>query len=185
MRATIPSYLMAVPVVALTLLGGCAGSDGSTGQLSLAVTDAPVDEATSVVVAFTGVELKPAGGPSQTFHFCLDANADEPIVQTTACDTPAPRQIDLLALQGGGSELILDGVTVPAGRYNWVRLMVEADPASLDSYIELSDGGVYPLYVPSADRHLEARLQRGTAPQRPRQEDAGAVCGADSRGGTL
>jgi hypothetical protein len=167
------------------VLGGCAGSDGSTGQLSLAVTDAPVDEATSVVVAFTGVELKPAGGPSQTFHFCLDANADEPIVQTTACDTPAPRQIDLLALQGGGSELILDGVTVPAGRYNWVRLMVEADPASLDSYIALSDGGVYPLYVPSADRHLEARLQRGTAPQRPRQEDAGAVCGADSRGGTL
>ncbi|MBW3567908.1 MAG: DUF4382 domain-containing protein, partial [Proteobacteria bacterium] len=50
--------------------------------MSLGVTDAPVDSATRVVVEFTGVSAKRAGGQATVFDF----------------DTP--RQIDLLALQG-------------------------------------------------------------------------------------
>jgi hypothetical protein len=161
MRPLIPSCLLA-GAVALAL-GGCAGGDDpTTGQLSLAVTDAPVDEAEHVVVAFTGVELKPANGPSQTFHYCLvpvtdeelteDGATEELVVQTEACETPGTRQIDLLALHGGGSELILDDVTVPAGRYNWVRLMVV--PGYPDSYITLSDGGDHDLDVPSGELKL-------------------------------
>jgi len=40
---------------------------------------------------------------------------------------PEPRQIDLLALTGGTTELLLDGVTLTAGDYSWIRLKVNAD----------------------------------------------------------
>lgn len=119
---------------ALLALGGCWDDGASFGQLSLAITDAPVDGATAVVVQFTGVEVKPADGAARAFTF------------------DAPRQIDLLALTGTDSELLLDGVTVPAGRYNWVRLAVDANEDGVaDSYIDLEDGSRHELEVPSGD----------------------------------
>jgi hypothetical protein len=100
--------------------------------MSLAITDAPVDGATAVVVQFTGVEVKPADGQARVFAF------------------DAPRQIDLLALTGTDSELLLDAVEVPAGRYNWVRLGVDATADGVtDSYIDLDDGSRHELEVPS------------------------------------
>jgi hypothetical protein len=117
----------------LLALGGC-DDDSGTGKLSLAITDAPVDGATAVVVQFTGVEVKPAEGSARSFTF------------------DAPRQIDLLALTGTDSELLLDEVEVPAGRYNWVRLAVDADEDGVtDSYIDLDDGSRHELEVPSGD----------------------------------
>lgn len=116
------------------MLGGCSDNDG-TGRLTLGITDAPVDNATAVVVQFTGVEVKPGGGPAEVFTF------DE------------PRQIDLLALTGTDSELLLDGVSVPSGRYEWVRLMVDANEDGVsDSYITLEDGTQHELNVPSGDQ---------------------------------
>ena len=121
-------YLFLVPAL---LLGACR-DDLGTGELGLSVTDAPVDNATAVVVQFTGVEVKPADHDAESFDF------------------DAPRSIDLLALNGGGSESLLDGVTVPAGQYEWVRLKVNAaDDGTLDSYITLKDGSQHELQVPS------------------------------------
>lgn len=131
-----------------TLLAACGGggsSAGGTGQLSLQVTDAPVDEATSVVVQFTGVELKPAG-----------ANAIN-------IDYATPRTIDLLALQDGAAESLLNGQTVLAGRYEWVRLKVVTSQSTLDSYLEKTVSGVptkFPLYVPSGSQ-TGLKLVRG------------------------
>lgn len=125
------------PVLALLVLtlplAACIDDedDNAYGQMKLAVTDAPVDGATSVVVQFTGVELKPQSGVSTVIEF------------------DQPRDIDLLALQGGGSELLLDGVTLPAGQYNWLRLMVNAEPTLMDSYISFGDGSMYSLFIPS------------------------------------
>lgn len=125
-----------IPVlVAATFLGAllsaCGGDDdAATGQLSLAVTDAPVDNATSVVVEFTGVEIMGPGGRT-TFEF------DE------------ARTIDLMNLQGNLSEPLLTDETVAAGRYQWIRLMVNAEPATIDSYIELEDGTQHSLFIPS------------------------------------
>ncbi len=119
---------------ALALLPGC-GDGGGTGKLSLAITDAPVDGATAVVVQFTGVEVKPAGGSARSFDFAV------------------PRQIDLMALTGHDSELLLDETEVPSGRYEWVRLMVDANEDGIaDSYIDLDDGSRHELEVPSGDQ---------------------------------
>ena len=127
-------YVLAL-APALLALGGCSDDGAGTGKLSLAITDAPVDSATAVVVQFTGVEVKPAGGSSETFTF------------------DAPRQIDLLALTGTDSELLLDEVEVPSGRYEWVRLAVDANEDGVaDSYIDLDDGSRHELEVPSGDQ---------------------------------
>jgi hypothetical protein len=124
----------------LALAAACGGSDGSiaaesgSGSLNLAVTDAPVDTATKVVVEFSGVELKPQGGDPITIDLAPD------------------RQIDLLALGGGASTLILQNATVPAGAYEWIRLQVNAlANAQDDSYIELDTGERFPLVVPSGE----------------------------------
>jgi hypothetical protein len=123
-------------LLAASLLGlaGCNTDDGGgTGSMTLNITDAPVDHATRVVVEFTGVSLKPAGGVAVEHTF----------------DTP--RQIDLLALQGGGSEALLDMLTLNAGHYNWLRLNVNAGVDASDSFIELEDGSLHPLFIPSGN----------------------------------
>ena len=95
-----------------------------TGSLSLAITDAPVDGLAEVVVQFDGVEIKPADGNEILFEY------DE------------PKNIDLLALQGENTETLLSGEEVPAGDYNWVRLLVTAsEDGTLDSYVTLEEGG--------------------------------------------
>jgi hypothetical protein len=123
-------------LLALGIVAGCGGSSsgGSSGALSLALTDGPVDGVGAVVVEFTGVTLKPQGG--------------------TAFDVPfdVPLAIDLKALHSGNSELVLDGEAVPAGEYEWVRLNVNADFDNvLDSYVTEEGGGQVELRVPSGD----------------------------------
>lgn len=121
---------------------GCgSGSSSGTGLLSVAVADAPVDDADAVVVEFTGVEVKPASGDRLDFVF------------TT------PKQIDLLALTGGESEIILDGEVLPSGNYNWIRLAVNADQDVIDSYIDI-DAVRYSIWVPSGDE-TGLKLNRG------------------------
>lgn len=127
------SPLAAIPLaLALAGCGGGSGgvtadgatSDGTTGTLTLAITDAPVDEATSVNVVFTAVTLKPAEG--EPFTLACDEPAADPDFD---CGGTGSRTIDLLTLTGSASETLLEDVSVPAGDYEWVRLAVDAaDP---------------------------------------------------------
>lgn len=122
--------LVRLPALLLSLSACGGGNDRGGGNLTLAVADAPVDNARRIVVAFTGVELKPQDGDVVQFNF-------------------APRQIDLLALSGGGSELLLGGVDVPTGAYSSARLKINAAQDSLlDSFIELTDGSQHELAMP-------------------------------------
>ena len=129
------SSVLLVTALGITACGGGGGSGSGTGRITIAVTDAAIDGAAHVVVRFTGVELQPAGGDRLSFVF----------------DTP--RNIDLLTLQGNASEPLLDQVEVPAGDYNWIRLMVEARRGVLDSYIEFADTTQASLFIPSGEQH--------------------------------
>jgi len=129
----LPSLLCAGFLAAsLAACGG--GGGGDTGTVNLGVTDAPVDSATAVVVQFTGVEAKPQGGRAVSFDFTV------------------PRSIDLLALQGGDSELLLEDTELPAGPYEWLRLKVNAGRDASDSYIDLDDGSRHALFIPSGNQ---------------------------------
>jgi hypothetical protein len=118
-----------VTALALAACSG-GGGGGDMGQMQLAVADAPVDGAQSVVVKFTGIELTgDSGGP----------------VDITFA---SPKSIDLLK-QSGTASAVLFNQPIPAGSYGQIRLMVMADGDPTNSYVMLSDGTMHGLQVPS------------------------------------
>lgn len=162
MNTHLLSRLGAIAPVCL-LLAACGGGSDKTGKLSLAITDAPIYDAQSVEVDFSGVEIKPADGPAIRFNFCkalTDPNINPPIVQQDECTESAAsiQTIDLLQQTGGASFLLLDRVNFPAGRVNWVRLAL-ADPAGR---IVMSTGEhvLEMLTVPSGNQ-TGLKLNRG------------------------
>jgi hypothetical protein len=113
-------------LLALAALGGCSGS------LDINLTDTPVDNASAVVVDFTGIELHNTDGKTTTLTF---AN---------------PQPINLLQLQNGVLGALIQGEAVPTGDYDWVQLQVLANKDTQgQSYITLATGAQYPLYIPS------------------------------------
>lgn len=146
--------------LAVVACSGNGDSGDGTGKLSVSITDAPIHDAQSVTVNFLGAEVKPADGLALMFNFCedpVDADNNPPIVQDTECadSDPYVEKIDLLQQTGGASALLLDGVDIPAGKVNWVRLVL-ADPAG---EIVLSTG-TFPLTVPSGSQ-TGLKLNRG------------------------
>lgn len=129
-------------LAALCVLGAC-GSDGEDGErnrpiapgsgfLTLALTDAPVDDAIEVIVVFTGIELQ--RGPESIISIDFDT----------------PRSIDLLAFRDGRTVNLVEGTPILPGNYEWIRLKVRAEQNLQDgSRIRLRDGRVFPLFIPS------------------------------------
>ena len=121
-------------------LGACAGESGNrTGTLALSITDAPVDGAERVVVEFTGVEIQTSSGR----HTINYAN---------------PKTINLLALQNGLREYLLESYVLPEGNVSWIRLKVNAvADGVMDSYIDIVNSetipdGRYELNIPSGSQ---------------------------------
>jgi hypothetical protein len=121
---------LTLATAALAACGSDGGSQDRTGTLKLGITDGPVDAAEAVVVQFTGVELKRKGGPAFTIDFL------------------APKTLDLIELQGLDRAMLLDGEEIPAGEYEWMRLLVQAEPNVDDSSITI-DGATCELQIPS------------------------------------
>jgi len=142
MRLTLLSRVFPL-AIASALLAACGGDGGSgpqTGTLKLGITDAPVDHAEDIVVVFSGVELKPKGGPAFSIDFKDPQNPSQAAV----------KDIHLLDYQSGTRAILLDNETVPAGEYEWMRLKVNAEPNVVDSYIVLEvGGGQCELRIPS------------------------------------
>ena len=126
-----------LPALLLAACGGGGGGGTGTGALSLAITDAPVDGVDQVWVQFQSIEVKPKNGPPIVFDF----------------DTA--KSVDLKTLTGDNTELLLDGERVPAGEYNWIRLIVSADFDNVfDSYVVTETGQQVELRVPSGEVKL-------------------------------
>lgn len=130
-------------VIALSACGGGGGgssSSNSSGELSLGITDGPVENASEVVVSFTSVELH---------------GAEHKLIEFDEAKT-----LNLLALQGEDRSLLLDGESLASGDYQWIRLGVN----EVDSYIVIDgvgDGdGQFPLEIPSSAQ-TGLKLNRG------------------------
>lgn len=158
------SILIAAGAVALAACGGGSSGSSGSGSLTLGITDAAVDSAQEVNVVFTGVTLKPQDGEPITFE-CDQPTADPAF----DCGGNGYREIDLLTLSGDESETLLDGVTLDAGRYDWIRLQVNArGPGSAElpddqlppSTITLADGSEHDLLIPSGPQ-TGLKLVRG------------------------
>ncbi|MDE2234800.1 MAG: DUF4382 domain-containing protein [Gammaproteobacteria bacterium] len=109
-------------------IGALAGCNSSgNGQMTLALTDAPVDNATSVVVDILSVEAVPVSGSPVTLSFSQ------------------PQQIDLLQLQQGKTTPLIGNWILPAGQYSSLTLTISANGSGTDSYIVLNDGSQHAL----------------------------------------
>lgn len=134
MRGLIIVCRLTLGLFLVGLIAACNGSSDSdapptTGDASLAVTDAPVDGVSRVKLTFDRIELKPANGEKVTVE--LD---------------PAVTIENLLELTGDASQTVMGTTTVPAGDYNYVRLYVQG--GSPDSEVEEDSGGVFDLLLP-------------------------------------
>jgi hypothetical protein len=161
-RATLTITTIGLLSTALLGCGGGGGSSGSvagstTGTLNLGVTDAPVDDAEHVLVQFTGVAVKPAGGDAVDFSLSGDSQSCRDLLdgvdpQPTPAGANTVRCVDLLAFQGSRSALLLQGEELDAGDYTWMRLDVDAERGELDSIIVLEDGREESLFIPSGSQ---------------------------------
>jgi len=158
--------------VCAVVVAACGGgsSGGGSGSLTLGITDTPVDDATSVVVTFHGVDL--IGGDEVVDSFDFDP----------------PRAINLLALQGGNVAALIVDETVPAMEYEQIRLRVDAldvssgckdaglnssptfltlDPVPSDDPQAIIDSGVdrHPLCIPSSSNTGLKLVSGFTVPQ--------------------
>ena len=128
-------------ISAAVLASGCSSSSGGNGTLNLGLTDGPIELATAVVIAFNGVELKPANG----------APLDPIAMDENSCDTwdaaTETCSIDVLALTGTDRKVVFSN-SIPAGEYQWIRLLVTAELNVMDSYIEFP-GEMCSLWMPS------------------------------------
>ena len=131
------SIFLSVAVFGLSACGGDSNENlvdvSGTGQLSLAVTDGPIDDAQNVNVAFSGIVLQPADGDRIEISFPDN-------------DT---RVIDLLAFQNGESATLLDEEDIPVGDYNWIRLLVEQEGTSI--VFKEDNDTAHELQVPSSE----------------------------------
>lgn len=141
---------LAVSGVTLALVA-CGGSSEDTTQnetarFSLAFSDAPVDNADEVMICFKGVEMVGNGVGKQTF---IIGDAMNTLAENDVCKNPAGETIpntygmDLLSYTGSDALNVLDGVTVPAGTYGQLRLIMTEG-----SYVKVGDEKL-PLRVPS------------------------------------
>ena len=136
------SFSTSLVMAALATLSACGGSDDkiedqptpTMSTFSLSVSDAPVDDASEVVVYFDEVEL--IGNESPITFSVEDENGD-------------PRSIDLLLLPGEQFEVIVEDTEIPVGDYDQLRLSVTED-----SYI-VTNEGTYPIRVPSGELKLD------------------------------
>lgn len=141
----IPTTIRASGIaVTLFLLAACdAGSGSSTGQLTIGLTDGPVESATAVVVAFSGLQLKAAGDAEPMDPVLFDSDSCDEFADDGVC------YIDLLELRGTESRVVFSE-QVPAGSYEWIRLLVNAERNVMDSYIMLDAETQCSLYIPSS-----------------------------------
>ncbi|MFZ5465678.1 MAG: DUF4382 domain-containing protein [Pseudomonadota bacterium] len=123
--------------ISTLLLAACGGGGGSsTGTVSIAVQDAPVDGADAVYITFSRIDLH---GPDGIESFVLDSDP--------ATEGNQPYTVNLMDYQGTDRLQLLDGVTVPAGSYQWIRLYVDA--AEIVFNEGLPNEIVEPLDIPS------------------------------------
>jgi hypothetical protein len=131
------------------ILAGCdsgGGDNGAgTGDMSLSLTDAPVDGAEAVVVYFDAITVKASGGSRKTY------SVNDPVTGQPG------RSVDLMQLTGSRSVVLLDNQQLSAGQYSWLRLDVDLDPSR--SYIEIA-GQRHELRCNSCDNN-GLKLNRG------------------------
>lgn len=115
--------------------GDAVTLQGKQSSLSISITDAVIDSAQKVSVQFTSISIQPEDGEAIEHTF------------------ESPQNIDLLSLQGTVFASLMSEQIIPAGKYESIRLHVNASQDGVnDSFIQLNDGSEHELYIPSGSQ---------------------------------
>ena len=156
--------LMLTTLATATLgLVACGGSDSDdnntdTAQFSLGISDAPVDNAESVVACFNAVELTGNGDEPRTFTVGEDIEAPEendlctdedgqPIANTIG--------IDLLEFTGNDSMVFLENAEIDAGQYGQLRLVMAEGSYIMTDTNDDGEAEKVAVQVPSNELKLD------------------------------
>lgn len=174
--------------LSLLLLAACGGGGSSTSvtptssssKLTLAISDAPVEQAQKVCIAVSSLRLALADDPNEHIWTPLqflptpsEQDACLPAGYTLPLDSAGqPRffYLDLLNYQDGKRHTLLSSVELTSGNYGQLRLQVEDGrknslegaglPEFPSSYVQDAQGKIFALEVPSS----ELKLHGFTAP---------------------
>jgi hypothetical protein len=124
------------------LLTACGGSSDdntfNTQELptfSLAISDAPVDNLSEVVVCFNQIELK--GNSENTVFTVGDEEgmiaANDLCLDNTDSVIPNTIGLDLLRYAGSDSIALVDGISIEAGDYTQLRLIMSDGSYGIDA----------------------------------------------------
>ena len=125
--------------VLLTACGGGSSGGGSTdlpgtgtstpilsGTVTVGITDGPMDEAQTLVLNLTHIDFGRDDGDVSRIVF-----AD------------GSKRLDMMRLQNGVSENLIDHASLPAGLYRWMELGIDLEQSDL----ELQSGGHHQMQL--------------------------------------
>lgn len=147
MQVVVRSTEAGVVAIAIALAAGCSGGTNyqapsenvpmiqATGSISISLTDGPWENAQSLVLRITGIELGRSNG------------------KVILLEIPGgPMSVDMAQLQNGVSQGLVSGAIVPAGRYEWMRLRIDLQLSHLD----LDNGAQHSMQMgPGSSNGLE------------------------------
>ena len=108
--------------------GGTTGptTTSTVGSLAIHMTDKPIDDVAAINVFVEGLKIKRDGAAVERFPSTVGL-------------------VDLLALQGGVTEL-LGQAQVEAGTYQFIEILLDQDQSTV---LEIASGELLPLKIPS------------------------------------
>lgn len=122
-------------VLSALALTGCGDGADSPGRIDLELAGGtPAGSIREAWLEFSGLTVERTDGTRVQHGF------DE------------PRRIDLARLTQGNATTLLEGMELPAGRYEWIHLHLNTRGRE-DTYLVLADGSVRELVVPSEERN--------------------------------
>lgn len=139
------------------LLAACDDSDSQYTDFNLAISDAPVDDLTSVIVCFNAVELN--GQSDLTFEVGQDeaAIAANDICKDEQGNTiPNTVGIDLFEYTGMDAISFISSAQIEAGEYSQLRLQMSPGSYAIIKGTENTDNvETVPVVVPSNELKLD------------------------------
>ncbi len=114
------------------LLSGCGDSEKSKenelefSSFSLAISDAPVDDLSEVVICFSHIVLK-GNGEDKTFNVGVDSgaiSANEQCLDDTGNVIPNTVGLNLLEFTGTQSIQLVENMQIEAGEYSQLRIQM-------------------------------------------------------------